>query len=172
MLFIYIAVGVDTDEDYIEVVPLSHDEFKRYEEVYEEDAFSPLDTGVCNEDRDDDIEGVETENSEQSIQHQESQVPERERSSERISGCGDINKLESPIKELALRKRKRKCDEDLISNSIEGNGRSHCISPCTHENMLWHCSRNNNKLVFVFHDNCRMTSDYFVTLLTVKVSKY
>ena len=111
---------MDTDEDYIEVVPLSHDEFERYEdeEVYEEnDSFSPVDTGTYIEDADDDAGVVEAENSE-SIQCDQTQASER--SSEVLSTCSRKNKRKLPIKDLPSGNSKRKCDENLVPDSIEG----------------------------------------------------
>ena len=59
----FIAAGVKTGEDYIAVVPLSHDGRDCYDDGIQQDSFSPLDTGASYEDGEDDMEVIETEKS-------------------------------------------------------------------------------------------------------------
>ena len=59
----FIAAGVNTGEDYIEIVPLAHDGLECYDDDSQQNSFSPFNTGVSNEGGDDGIEAIETEKS-------------------------------------------------------------------------------------------------------------
>ena len=113
------AAGVDTDEDYIEVVPLTSDEFKGYDDEEYEEIPSPIrDTGVYDDDERDGHEVAEAEESDPVL---EDEIQTVEQSEETLSSRHKDDRIKSLARVLSSRNCKRKlADSSSVADLTEG----------------------------------------------------
>ena len=117
------AAGVDTDEDYIEVVPLTSDEFKGYDDEEYEEIPSPIrETGVYDDDDDyDGHDAPEVTEVEESDPVLEDEIQTVEQSEETLSSRHKDDRIKSLARVLSSRNCKRKlADSSSVADLTEG----------------------------------------------------